>query len=150
MSIRDFDEMYCDDITFCAEQCGLESCPKNNKNIRDKTIPHSFSVGRPSDCPKCISHPSHILSLQHEQQNRVSNISIIPTVTVTDTPMVEYVPVVRCKDCKWFKEFTYNGKHEGRGLCDNPQNSMSKCPQIDWFCADGERREDAERNDPIR
>lgn len=32
----------------------MKSCPRNSKNIRDKTIPHSFSVGRPSDCPKMI------------------------------------------------------------------------------------------------
>lgn len=137
MSIRDFDEMYCDDITFCAEQCGLESCPRNNKNIRDKTIPHSFSVGRPSDCPKCISHPSHILSLQHEQQNRVSNISIIPTVTVTDTPMVEYVPVVRCKDCTEWQD-NWGDDKEGRHFC----SMNDRWTKANWFCADGERKND--------
>lgn len=75
------------------------------------------------------------------KQNRVSNISIIPTVTVTDIPMVEYVPVVRCRDCKRFAEFTSNGKTMGFGSCNNPQNIMSKCPRTDWFCADGERKE---------
>ena len=43
---------WCDDITFCQEQCDLLSCPRNQKNIWDKTVPHSFSVEIPDDCPK--------------------------------------------------------------------------------------------------
>ena len=35
------------------------------------------------------------------------------------------VPVVRCKDCKYFKT----------RLCENEDN------HDDWFCADGERKE---------
>lgn len=52
MDIRKIDGLWCDDITFCPEKCGRESCPRNKKNIRDKTVPHSFSVEIPSDCPK--------------------------------------------------------------------------------------------------
>jgi len=50
--IRDIQDLYCDDITFCQEQCDWLSCPRNQKNIRDKTIPHSFFVEIPEDCPK--------------------------------------------------------------------------------------------------
>ena len=50
--IRDIDGLWCDDITFCPELCNWESCPRNQQNIRDKTIPHSFSVEIPDDCPK--------------------------------------------------------------------------------------------------
>ena len=39
---------------------------------------------------------------------------------------VDAVPVVRCKDCKYFKT----------RLCENEDN------HDDWFCADGERKED--------
>jgi len=49
---KDIPELYCDDITFCQEQCDWLSCPRNQKNIRDKTIPHSFFVEIPKDCPK--------------------------------------------------------------------------------------------------
>ena len=41
-----------DDITFCQEECEWNDCMRNKKNIRDKTIPHSFSVEIPEDCPK--------------------------------------------------------------------------------------------------
>lgn len=50
--IREIDGLWCDDITFCKEQCGWKSCPRNKQNIRDRTIPHSFQVGIPLDCPK--------------------------------------------------------------------------------------------------
>ena len=50
--IRCIDGLWCDDITFCPVQCGWKDCPRNQQNIRDKTIPHSFSVEIPHDCPK--------------------------------------------------------------------------------------------------
>lgn len=50
--IRKIDDLWCDDITFCQEQCEWRSCPRNQQNIRDRTIPHSYSVEIPQDCPK--------------------------------------------------------------------------------------------------
>ena len=52
MSIRDIVGLWCDDITFCQAECELKDCPRNKKNIRDRTVPHSFSVEIPSDCLK--------------------------------------------------------------------------------------------------
>ena len=43
---------------------------------------------------------------------------------LADAPTVDAVPVVRCKDCKYFKT----------RLCENEDN------YDDWFCADGERK----------
>ena len=43
---------------------------------------------------------------------------------LNDMPTVDAVPVVRCKDCKYFKT----------RLCENEDN------YDDWFCADGERK----------
>ena len=40
-----------DDITFCLAECTYERCPRNSKNIRDKTIPHSYCKDIPKDCP---------------------------------------------------------------------------------------------------
>ena len=40
-------------------------------------------------------------------------------------PAVDAVPVVRCKDCKYFETW----------LCQNEDNSDN------WFCADGERKD---------
>ena len=44
---------------------------------------------------------------------------------VNNSPTIDAVPVVRCKDCKYFKT----------RLCENEDN------HDDWFCADGERKE---------
>ena len=45
---------------------------------------------------------------------------------IKNAPTVDAVPVVRCKNCKYFKT----------RLCQNENN------HDDWFCADGERKED--------
>lgn len=52
IDIRRVDGLWCDDITFCRMHCEWLCCPRNSKNIRDRTIPHSFSVEIPGDCPK--------------------------------------------------------------------------------------------------
>ena len=43
---------------------------------------------------------------------------------IKNAPTIDAVPVVRCKDCKYFKT----------RLCENEDN------YDDWFCADGERK----------
>ena len=45
---------------------------------------------------------------------------------IADAPTIDAVEVVRCKDCKYFKT----------RLCENKDNYDN------WFCADGERKED--------
>ena len=50
-------------------------------------------------------------------------------------PTVDAVPVVRCKDCKWFRDS--NGI-DGFCYCDR---IYRRCG-THWFCADGERKED--------
>lgn len=53
VNIRGTPGMWCDDISFCPdEKCRDESCPRNMKNIRDKSVPHSFFLSRPDDCPR--------------------------------------------------------------------------------------------------
>ena len=97
------------------------------------------------------------------KQNRVSNISIIPTVTVTDVPTVEYAPVVRCKDCKYrphlrdavdeddaeelkhghFNGFDLRFPTEGKCPCQVLDDEFySWIPDDDWFCKGGERKSD--------
>lgn len=48
----------------------------------------------------------------------------------------ELVAVVRCKDCKWY--YILNG-HNHCDLLDIEARDI----RPDWFCADGERKEDA-------
>lgn len=74
--IRDVPGLWCDDITFCQEKCGWTDCPRNSQNIRDRTIPHSFSVGIPYDCPK---------------QNAKKNKAISSALEA----------VIYCRDCKY-------------------------------------------------
>lgn len=53
MDIRkDVPGLWCDDITFCQETCERMDCPRNKHHIRDRSVPHSFSIERPLDCPK--------------------------------------------------------------------------------------------------
>ena len=52
MDIREIDGLWCDDITFCPYKgCRRKTCPRNQMHIRDKSIPHSYFVERPPDCP---------------------------------------------------------------------------------------------------
>lgn len=50
--IRNIVGLWCDDITFCQETCERMDCPRNKHHIRDRSVPHSFSIERPLDCPK--------------------------------------------------------------------------------------------------
>ena len=55
-------------------------------------------------------------------------LKAVGTKEIDKAPTVDAVPVVRCKDCKYFKT----------RLCENEDN------HDDWFCADGERKENDE------
>jgi len=59
-------------------------------------------------------------------------------------PTIDAVPVVRCKDCKWYG--IYEGKQDGTpdkrhkpSVC--LMGPYAKRRDQDWFCADAERRE---------
>lgn len=73
---------------------------------------------------------SWIIDKDGEEHDGITLQSIIDKM-----PTVDAEPVVRCKDCKYweydviFPDGWCRGKHQG-----NPS----------WFCADGERREDAD------
>jgi hypothetical protein len=58
---------------------------------------------------------------------------------VIEQPTVDAVPVVRCKDCKYWNRFTrVTFKDERKGLCEYRDHIMST--REDFYCADGERR----------
>jgi len=40
--------------------------------------------------------------------------------------------LIRCKDCKW---------HSEKGFCKHPNGGAGNVRPVDWFCADGERKE---------
>lgn len=58
---------------------------------------------------------------------------------VDNAPTVDAVPVVRCKNCKWFAE----GK-----WCRNPNNDMVQGGTTsEWFCGDGKPKGGADDDD---
>lgn len=67
-----------------------------------------------------------------------NHLNFVPIEFLKFAHTVDAVPVVRCKDCKWCDE----------RITDDGMNIYHWClmrdgevPQMDWFCADGERRE---------
>lgn len=60
---------------------------------------------------------------------------------IDEAPTIDAVPVVRCKDCKWYE--IYQLKADGT---DDRRYKPSYCTLFrhrfkpDWFCADGERK----------
>ena len=74
----------------------------------------------------------------------------MPLITVNSEPPkpttfedLGYVQVVRCKDCRW-GDWSRNGKGEEMVLCYNGDTGIEDgyLHEPDWFCAEGERRED--------
>lgn len=66
--------------------------------------------------------------------------------SITYAPTIDAVEVVRCKDCIWYE--IYQLKKDGT---DDRRYKPSYCASLgyqtrpDWFCGDGERREDADK-----
>lgn len=62
---------------------------------------------------------------------------------IKDLPATDAIPVVRCKDCRWV-ERAKNCHGEDVVICNNtwsPISETCELVKLDWFCADGERRE---------
>ena len=56
---------------------------------------------------------------------------------IKTAPTVEAVPVVRCRECKWWQE------DDDVGYCDNP-DGLDNYAKPEDFCSYGERKEGAE------
>ena len=58
---------------------------------------------------------------------------------ITKIPGADVVPVVRCKDCKyWDMDWEPVNAPKGDHFC----SQIGLCAEGEWFCADGERREE--------
>lgn len=59
----------------------------------------------------------------------------------TDTPMREYAPIVRCKDCKWWDKVD-NIDGVNYGTCERKCTAIRQDAFLNenWFCKDGERK----------
>ena len=56
---------------------------------------------------------------------------------IKTAPTVDAVPVVRCRECKWWQE------DDDIGHCDNP-DGLDNYAKPDDFCSYGERKEGAD------
>lgn len=59
---------------------------------------------------------------------------------ITHAPTIDAVPVVRCRECKYWRKHTciYTGQDEG--YCVNP-DGLDKLVHPDDFCSYGERKD---------
>lgn len=58
--------------------------------------------------------------------------AVVMSAEIKDAPTVDAVPVVRCKDCKWYR---IDGGHSNCGWR-NMDDDFSE----NFYCADGERK----------
>lgn len=68
---------------------------------------------------------------------------IVPVAEIDWMPTIDAVPVVRCRDCV-YGCLSQNVCGEDRVFCENPdfEGMDYLVNEPDWFCADGERRND--------
>ena len=64
---------------------------------------------------------------------------------ILTAPTVDAVEVVRCKDCKWW-ELVDDYYAKGYGECTCPRSVIKRSTFLneDWYCANGERRENVD------
>lgn len=63
---------------------------------------------------------------------------------LNEQPTIDAVPVIRCKECKWWYDISGSKKMIGMGACCyklKPMRLGFMTPS-DWYCADGERKDD--------
>ena len=60
------------------------------------------------------------------------------SLTVKKMPTIDAVEVVRCKDCRWW-ERDYQPRYHSD---ERPCNIVGMGTPPEWYCADGERREE--------
>lgn len=75
--------------------------------------------------------------------DNIKDIVSITAVIPNTLERIEFVQVVRCKECKWSIDI-YN---DGDCYCKRPNKETDwHGTDWDWFCKDGERREDGDNS----
>ncbi len=68
--------------------------------------------------------------------------------SIRNAPTVDAVPVIRCKDCKYYEPYTemFTNKPRGDGSCTRARMTQDGLQEIncedDEFCSYGERKDD--------
>lgn len=81
------------------------------------------------------------LKRNHMFYHEVDNRSYAEERDIDETPTVDAVQVCRCRECKWCDYPVPNSTKYGCRLFD-------RCVKGDWFCADGERKDEERRTEP--
>ena len=79
--------------------------------------------------------------LNYEPWEHNANRDEIALPIVNAAPTVDAVPVVRCKDCKWFAD-NNGGEWYGCKMFHVVRITPEDAPKPDDFCSYGERREE--------
>ena len=70
------------------------------------------------------------------------NPSYINLCTVINTaPTIDAVPVVRCKDCKWFRTYP-NGLNDCIKMNERASTEWELCNEPEDYCSYGERKDE--------
>ncbi len=100
----------------------------------DKSNLYKSIVDREEEYRSALLKEENYNSATALQLQGLLNATTLIKHLVFDYPTVDAEPVVRCKDCKWHED-----EEAGMVWCPNEIGNWVK---DDWFCADGERRED--------
>lgn len=87
---------------------------------------------------RLIDADKFVLALMDASLSSVDEDTILDLVD--SVPTVDAVPVVRCKDCKWFAD-NNDGDWFGCWLFQTIQIIPEDTPKPDDFCSYGERRD---------
>ena len=69
-----------------------------------------------------------------------SDADILAKEEIRDAPTIDAVPIVRCKDCKWFVD-NNGGEWYGCKMFQVVRITPEDAPKPDDFCSYGERRD---------
>lgn len=135
---------------------GLEVCADMNEKNKAE-IGCSHNGCKNCNIGECVCYPEFIrevIVLLKAQEPRVMTdaklLDAIRKAPIIERPAVDAVPVVRCKDCKHRPVWINESEMGGFGLefpdnkcpCQCDDGYYSWMPNDDWYCADGERRDE--------
>ena len=72
-----------------------------------------------------------------EKTNSDGAYGYVDAKQISEAPTVDAVPVVRCRECKWWQE------DDDVGYCDNP-DGLDNYAKPEDFCSYGKRKEGAD------
>ena len=101
-----------------------------------KTIQDGWGDGmsRLIDADKAIDYVNNLITVHryYHPRSTTENFPISEVIAkINEVPTIDAVPVVRCKDCKFFCEqyFSMNCSYHASSVCEN------------WFCSQGRVKE---------